>query len=136
MNGKEQLGFIAGFPGCGVQQWEHNKDRWQWINSSCNVASAGCSAVLVPAQQQPQACPAAGKCSLFLCRVRDNGDGEKQRVCSEQHTPILVLCSKHAEKSKEIQVGFPLNISAPFRLMVLIPWLIFRLKTSKLKKKK
>lgn len=106
MNGNEQLGFIAGFPGCGVQQWERNKDRWQWINSSCSAARAGCSAVLVPTQQQPQPCPAAGKWSLVLCRVRYSGDGEKRRVCpdqrAEQCAPVLLLCSKHALKSKEI----------------------------------
>lgn len=54
---------------------------------------------------------------------------------AEQSAAVLVLCSKHAEKSKEIQVGFPQNGSAPFWLIVLIPWLIFRLETSKRKKK-
>lgn len=70
MNGNEQLGFIAGFPGCGVQQRKRNKDRWQWINSSCNAASAGCSTALIPAQEQAQPQHSPGK-SRDLVQARE-----------------------------------------------------------------
>lgn len=87
-----------------------------------------------PVQQQENApcfCAVLGTVGM----VKNRGIALTRESGAEQCTPILVLCSKYAEKSKETQVDLPQNISALFRLMVLTPWLIFSLETSKRKKK-
>lgn len=97
-----------------------------------------------PCSSQPNSSPSPGqqhkKLLGFVQGWVQWGWGKSQGLLwpesrAEQSTAVLVLCSKHAEKSKEIQVGFPQSSSAPFWLMVLIPWLIFSLETSKRKKK-
>lgn len=129
MNGNEQLGFIAGFPGCGVQQRQRNKDRWQWINSSCNAASAGCSTALIPAPEQAQPQRSPGK-------PRDLVPAGEQSWAIHANSGVLFPTQLLNKQKTQNKVGFPQNIAALFQPTVEIAWLLFNSETSKRKKKK
>lgn len=128
MNGNEQLGFIAGFPGCGVQQRQRNKDRWQWINSSCNAASAGCSTALIPAPEPAQPQHSPGK-------PRDLVPAGEQSWAIHANSGVLFSTQLLSKQKTQNKVGFPQNIAALFQPTVEIARLLFNSETSKRKKK-